>query len=88
MAKLTTPRPDARAVIADIAVDIEAAAMRAHEQLNGLHPYSMSSSQFKLTGLALQIASLSQQIRAEIAASYPPPPMPTADDMRGARRGQ
>lgn len=88
MAKLTTPRPDARAVIADIAVDIEAAAMRAHEQLNGLHPYSMSSSQFKLAGLALQIASLSQQIRAEIAASYPPPPMPTADDMRGARRGQ
>lgn len=88
MAKLTTPRPDARAVIADIAVDIEAAAMRAYEQLNGLHPYSMSSSQFKLAGLALQIASLSQQIRAEIAASYPPPPMPTADDMRGARRGQ
>ena len=88
MAKLTTPRPDARAVVADIAVDIEAAAMRAHEQLNGLHPYSMSSSQFKLAGLALQIASLSQQIRAEIAASYPPPPMPTADDMRGARRGQ
>lgn len=88
MAKLTTPRPDARAVIADIAVDIEAAAMRAHEQLNGLHPYSMSSSQFKLAGLALQIASLSQQMRAEIAASYPPPPMPTADDMRGARRGQ
>lgn len=88
MAKLTTPRPDARAVIADIAVDIEAAAMRAHEQLNGLHPYSMSSTQFKLAGLALQIASLSQQIRAEIAASYPPPPMPTADDMRGARRGK
>lgn len=88
MAKLTTPRPDARAVVADIAVDIEAAAMRAHEQLNGLHPYSMSSSQLKLAGLALQIASLSQQIRAEIAASYPPPPMPTADDMRGARRGQ
>nr|DAK28285.1 MAG TPA: hypothetical protein [Caudoviricetes sp.] len=88
MAKLTTPRPDARAVVADIAVDIEAAAMRAHEQLNGLHPYSMSSSQFKLAGLALQIASLSQQMRAEIAASYPPPPMPTADDMRGARRGQ
>lgn len=88
MAKLTTPRPDARAVIVDIAVDIEAAAMRAHEQLHGLHPYSMSSSQFKLAGLALQIASLSQQIRAEIAASYPPPPMPTADDMRGAHRGQ
>lgn len=88
MAKLATPRPDGRAVVADIAVDIEAAAMRAHEQLNGLHPYSMSSSQFKLAGLALQIASLSQQIRAEIAASYPPPPMPTADDMRGARRGQ
>ena len=88
MAKLTTPRPDARAVIADIAVDIEASAMRAHEHLNGLHPYSMSSTQFKLAGLALQIASLSQQIRAEIAASYPPPPMPTTDDMRGARRGQ
>lgn len=88
MAKLTTPRPDARAVVADIAVDIEAAAMRAHEQLNGLHPYIMSSSQFKLAGLALQIASLSQQMRAEIAASYPPPPMPTVDDMRGARRGQ
>lgn len=88
MAKLATPRPDARAVVADIAVDIEAAAMRAHEQLNGLHPYSMNSSQFKLAGLALQIASLSQQIRAEIAASYPSPPMPTVDDMRGARRGQ
>lgn len=88
MANRPTPLPDTRAVIADIAVDIEAAAMRAHEQLNGLHPYSMSSSQFKLAGLALQIASLSQQIRAEIAASYPPPPMPTADDMRGARRGQ
>lgn len=88
MAKLTTPRPDARAVVADIAVDIESAAMRAHEQLNGLHAYSMSSSQFKLAGLALQIASLSQQMRAEIAASYPPPPMPTVDDMRGARRGQ
>ena len=83
-----TPSPDTRAVVADIAADIEAAAMRAHEQLNGLHPYSMSSSQFRLAGLALQIASLSQQMRAEIAASYPPPPMPTADDMRGARRGQ
>lgn len=66
-----TPTPDTRAVVADIAVDIEAAAMRAHEQLNGLHPYSMSSSQFKLAGLALQIASLSQQMRAEIASSYP-----------------
>ena len=75
-----TPLPDSRAVVADIAVDIEAAAMRAHEQLNGAHPYSMSSPQFKLAGLALQIASLARQMRDEIAASYPPPPLPTAKD--------
>lgn len=67
---------DARAVVADIAVDIEAAAMRAHEHLNGASPYSMSSPQFRLAGHALQIAALARQIRDEIAASYPPPPAP------------
>lgn len=39
---------DPRAVVADIAIDIEATAMRAHEQLNGNTPYSMSCPQFKL----------------------------------------
>ena len=80
MPKRSTPLPDSRAVVADIAVDIEAAAMRAHEQLNGAHPYSMSSPQFKLAGLALQIAALARAMRDEIAASYPPPPLPTAEN--------
>lgn len=71
-----TPLPDARAIVADIATDIEAAAMRAHEQLNGASPYSMSSPQFRLAGKALQIARLAGQMRDEIAASYPPPPAP------------
>lgn len=71
-----TPLPDTRAIVADIANDIEAAAMRAHEQLNGSHPYSMSSPQFRLAGLSLQIAALARQMRDEIAASYPPPPAP------------
>ena len=75
-----TPLPDSRAVVADIAVDIEAAAMRAHEQLNGAHPYSMSSPQFKLAGMALQIATLARAMRDEIAATYPPPPLPTIED--------
>lgn len=75
-----TPRPDSRAVVADIATDIEAMAMRAHEQLNGSHPYSMSSPQFRLAGLSLQIASLTRQMRDEIAASYPPPPSPSPID--------
>lgn len=75
-----TPLPDSRAVVADIAVDIEAAAMRAHEQLNGAHLYSMSSPQFKLAGMALQVAALARAMRDEIAASYPPPPLPTAKD--------
>lgn len=64
---------DARAVVVDIAADIEAMAMRAHEQLNGKYPYSMSSPQFRLAGLSLQIASLARQMRDEIAASYQPP---------------
>ena len=51
--------------------------MRAHEALNGASPYSMSSPQFRLAGMALQIASLARQMRDEIAASYPPPPPPT-----------
>ena len=80
MAKRPTPLPDSRAIVADIAVDIEAAAMRAHEQLNGSHPYSMSSPQFKLAGMALQVAALARAMRDEIAASYPPPPLPTAKD--------
>ena len=80
MAKRPTPLPDSRASVADIAVDIEAAAMRAHEQLNGSHPYSMSSPQFKLAGMALQVAALARAMRDEIAASYPPPPLPTAKD--------
>lgn len=71
-----TPLPDARAIVADIATDIEAAAMRAHEHLNGESPYSMSSTQFRLAGKALQIARLAGQMRDEIAASYPPPPAP------------
>lgn len=73
---MTTQLPDSRAVVADISTDIEAAAMRAHEALNGNSPYSMSSPQFRLAGLALQIASLARQMRDEIAASYPPPPPP------------
>lgn len=73
---MTTQLPDSRAVVADIATDIEAAAMRAHEALNGNSPYSMSSPQFRLAGMALQIASLARQMRDEIAASYPPPPPP------------
>lgn len=73
---MTTQQPDSRAVVNDIAADIEAAAMRAHEALNGDSPYSMSSPQFQLAGLALQIASLARQMRDEIAASYPPPPPP------------
>ena len=80
MPNRSTPLPDSRAVVADIAVDIEAAAMRAHEQLNGAHPYSMSSPQFKLAGMALQVAALARAMRDEIAASYPPPPLPTAKD--------
>lgn len=71
-----TPLPDSRAIVADIAIDIEAAAMRAHEHLNGASPYSMSSPQFRLAGKALQIAALARQMRDEIAASYPPPPPP------------
>ena len=81
---MTTQLPDSRAVVADIATDIEAAAMRAHEALNGNSPYSMSSPQFKLAGLALQIASLALQMRDEIAASYPPPPPPAT--IYGQRR--
>jgi hypothetical protein len=77
---MTTPLPDSRAIVADIAMDIEAAAMRAHEELNGKHPYSMSSPQFRLAGLSLQIASLARQMRDEIAASYPPPPSPSPTD--------
>lgn len=71
---MTTQQPDSRAVVNDIATDIEAAAMRAHEALNGASPYSMSSPQFQLAGLALQIAALARQMRDEIAASYAPPP--------------
>lgn len=67
---------DPRAVVADIAVDIEAAAMRAHEQLNGRTPYSMSCPQFKLAGIALQIAALARAMRDEIASTYPPAPAP------------
>ena len=75
---MTTQQPDSRAVVNDIATDIEAAAMRAHEALNGASPYSMSSPQFQIAGLALQIAALARQMRDEIAASYaPPPPPPT-----------
>lgn len=73
---MTTQLPDSRAVVADISTDIEAAAMRAHEALNRASPYSMSSPQFRLAGMALQIASLARQMRDEIAASYPPPPPP------------
>lgn len=80
MPKRPTPLPDSRAVVADIAVDIEAAAMRAHEELNGKNPYSMSSPQFRLAGMSLQIASLARQMRDEIAASYPPPPSPSPMD--------
>ena len=80
MPSRATPLPDSRAVVADIAVDIEAAAMCAHEQLNGAHPYSMSSPQFKLAGMALQIAALARAMRDEIAATYPPPPLPAATD--------
>lgn len=65
---------DPRVVVADIAVDIEAAAMRAHEQLNGRTPYSMSCPQFKLAGMALQIAILARAMRDEIASTYPPAP--------------
>lgn len=82
MANQAAPLPDSRAVVADIVVDIEAAAMRAHEQLNGAHPYSMSSPQFKLAGMALQVAALARAMRDEIAASYPPPPMPTRETQR------
>lgn len=67
---------DPRAVVADIAVDIEASAMRAHEQLNGRTPYSMSCPQFKLAGMALQIAALARAMRDEIASTYPPAPAP------------
>lgn len=67
---------DPRAVVADIAVDIEASAMRAHEQLNGRTPYSMSCPQFKLAGMALQIAALARAIRDEIASTYLPAPAP------------
>lgn len=79
---MTTPKPDCRAVVADIAVDIECAAMRAHEHLNGASPYSMSSPQFRLAGKALQIASLARQMRDEIAESYPPPPEPPKGEQR------
>ena len=72
MANQSTHLPDSRAVVADIAGDIEAAAMRAHEQLNGAFPYSMSIPQFRLAEKALQIADLARQMREEIAASYPP----------------
>lgn len=74
-----TPLPDSRAIVADIAIDIEAAAKRACEQLNGAHPYSMSSPQFKLAGMALEIAGIARQMRDEIAASYPPPSLPIAE---------
>lgn len=77
---MTTPLPDSRAVVADIATDIETMAMRAHEELNGKNPYSMSSPQFRLAGLSLQIASLARQMRDESAATYPPPPSPSPMD--------
>jgi len=79
-----TPLPDSRTIVADIATDIEAAAMRAHEALNGASPYSMSSPQFRLAGKALEIASLARQMRDEIAASYPPAPPTTT--IYGERR--
>ena len=72
MANQSTQLPDSRAVVADIAVDIEDSAMRAHEQLNGASPYSMSITQLRLAGKALQIADLARQMREEIAASYSP----------------
>ena len=75
-----TPCPDSRAIVADIATDIETMAMRALEELNWKNPYSMSSPQFHLAGLSLQIASLARQMRDEIAASYPPPPSPSPMD--------
>jgi hypothetical protein len=79
---MTTPKPDCRAVVADIAVDIECAAMRAHEAVNGDRPYSMSSAQFKIAGMALDIAVRAREIRDYIASTYPPPPMPTIGDER------
>lgn len=77
-----TPLPDSRAVVADIAVDIEAAAMRAHEAVNGDRPYSMSSPQFKIAGMALDLAARAREIRDFVASTYPPPPEPTTGDQR------
>lgn len=82
MANQAAPLPDSRTVVADIAVDIEAAAMRAHEAVNGDRPYSMSSPQFKIAGMALDIASRAREIRDYIASTYPPPPMPTRETQR------
>lgn len=72
MANQSTRLPDSRVVVVDIAVDIEASAMRAHEELNGASPYSMSIPQLRLAGKALQIADLARQMREEIVASYSP----------------
>lgn len=79
---MTTPKPDCRAVVADIAIDIELAAMRAHEAVNGDRPYSMNSPQFKIAGMALDIAARSREIRDFVASTYPPPPEPTKGDER------
>lgn len=76
------PLPDSRAIVADIATDIECAAIRAHEAVNGDRPYSMSSPQFKIAGMALDIAARAREIRDYIASTYPPPPMPTNGDER------
>jgi hypothetical protein len=56
--------------------------MRAHEAVNGDRPYSMSSAQFKIAGMALDIAARAREIRDYIASTYPPPPMPTIGDER------
>lgn len=82
MANQSAPLPDSRAIVADIVADIEAAAMRAHEAVNVDHPYSMSSPQFKIAGMALDIAARAREIRDYIASTYPPPPMPTRETQR------
>lgn len=81
MANQSAPLPDSRAIVADIVADIEAAAMRAHEAVNGDRPYSMSSPQFKIAGMALDIAARAREIRDYIASTYPPP-MPTREAQR------
>ena len=77
---------DVRPHLIDAARDILATCDRMLELVNGDSPYSMSQCQL---GVAMDVNSIGalareiiDQVRDEIAASYPPPPAPSKGDRR------